>query len=394
MAARVAPQDRVQALTLGLFARDLARIRDELRIPKLSAAIVDNKRIVWHNDAGTDRFPIASLTKTMTAALVMQFVEQGRVPLDSRVRQLLSHTSDGTPGEEYLYNSAIYDSLTAVVEKAGGRPFTELLTDSIFKPLHMSETVAPPATRAASGVLSTTGDLAKYAIALDSTKLVSATSKAAMFTPTRSTRGKILPYGLGWFSQMYMNERVIWHYGQGSNSASLFVKIPDRRLTLIALADSNVMSDAARLLDGNIARSPIALAFFKQIVFPDRGASAFERDELENRALIALYFGKQDESAATLKEALRKFPGMESADDLTLLGLLAQLHMPETEPCATVVIRDHPYLPPAWYYYGLYLLNARRYREATASFRRVTEHEPPWHHWSVAAAEEELKKLQ
>ncbi len=381
-------------MTLGVFARDLARVRDELRIPKLSAAIVANKRIVWQNDAGTDRFPIASLTKTMTAVLVMQLSEHGRVPLDSRIRQVLSHTSDGAPGEEYLYNSAIYDSLTAVVEKAGGRPFNELLTDSIFKPLHMNETVAPPATRAASGVLSTMGDLAKYAIALDGTKLASAKSKAAMFTPTRSTRGKILPYGLGWFSQMYMNERVIWHDGQDSNSASLFVKIPDRRLTLIALADSNVMSDAVRLVDGNVARSPLALAFLKQLAFPNRGVSAFEQDELENRALIAFYFGKRDESAAILKEAFGRFPAIESSDDLTLLGLLAQLHMPETEPCATVVIRDHPYLPPAWYYYGLYLLNARRYREATASFRRITEHEPPWHHWSVAAAEEELKKLQ
>jgi len=387
-------------LNPGRFAQDLAHIRDELRVPNLSAAIVESGNIVWHNDSPTSLFPIASVTKTMTAVLVMRLAEQGRLSLDNPVgnatiRQILSHTADGTPGEEYLYNSDIFNSLTSVIEKAGGKSFAEQLTDRIFKPLRMSNTTAPPATRPANGVVSTTGDLAKYAIALDDERLVSAKSKAAMFTPTKSTRGKTLPYGLGWFSQTYLNEeRVIWHYGQATHFGSLLLRIPDRRLTLIVLADSNVISDAARLLDGNVARSPIALAFFKDMVFSNRGKGAFERDELENRALIALHFGKRDESVAFIKEALANFPEMESADDLTLLGLLAQLHLPETESCATAVLREHPSLPPAWYYYGLYLLNARRYREATASFQRITDHQPPWHHWSVSSAKEELKKLQ
>jgi tetratricopeptide (TPR) repeat protein len=111
-------------------------------------------------------------------------------------------------------------------------------------------------------------------------------------------------------------------------------------------------------------------------------------------ALIAFYLGRRDESTTIIKDALAKFPKMESSDDLTLLGLLAQLHLPETEPCATAVLREHPSLPPAWYYYGLYLLKARRYREATASFKKITEHEPPWHNWSVSSAKEELKQLQ
>jgi CubicO group peptidase (beta-lactamase class C family) len=392
-----------------LFDQDLNRIRAELRIPHLSAAIVDSGRIVWRNDAATRMFPIASVTKTMTALLVMQLVEQHKLFLDDpiakydssmglpaqvSVRHVLSHTADGTPGEEYLYNGAIFNLLTAVVEKAGGQPFAQQLANRILRPLAMSHTDASHA-RASTGVMSTTADLAKYAIALDSDRPVSATAKTMMFTPTKSTRGKTLPYGLGWFSQVYLNERIVWHYGQETDSSSLFLRIPDRKLTLIALADSNAMSDAARLLDGNVARSPLALAFFKDVVFAGRaGAREFERDELENRALIAFYLGKRGQSAVVVKEALAKFPGMESSDDLTLLGLLAQLRMVETESCATAVMREHPYLAPAWYYFALYLLNARRYREATLSFERITEHEPPWHHWSVEAAKKELKQLQ
>lgn len=330
----------------------------------------------------------------MTAVLVMQLVEQGRFSLNPRILQILSHTSDGTPGEEFLYNGAIFNSLTTLVEKAGARPFPELLTEHIFRPLQMEHTVAGPTTRAAGGVISTTADLAKYAIALDGDRLVSAKSKAAMFAPTKSTRGKTLPYGLGWFSQTYLNQPIVWHYGQDTGAGSLLLLVPHRKLTLIVLSDSPAISDAPRLVDGNVARSPIALAFFKQIVFSNRGASAFDRDDLENRALLAFFLGKRDESASIIREALAKFPEMETSDDLTLLGLLAQLQMPETEPCATAVLRQHPSLPPAWYYYGLYLLKGKRYREATASFQKITEHHPPWHHWSVDAARKELTQLQ
>jgi CubicO group peptidase (beta-lactamase class C family) len=381
-------------LKTALFSQRLGRIRDELRVPKLSAAIVESGHIVSHNDSTTTPVPIASVTKTMTAVVIMQLVEQGRLSLDVNIRQVLSQTADGTPGEEYLYNGSIFDSLTPLIEKAGGQPFAEQLAKRIFKPLRMSDTTAPSATRAGNGVISTITDLAKYAIALDGDKLVSAKSKLAMFTPTKSTSGKSLPYGLGWFSQTYLNERVIWHFGQDTAAGSLFLRIPNRKLTLIILADSNVISDAPRLLDGNVARSPIALAFFNDVVFSDRDPKTFQRDELENRALIAFYFDRRDESTALIKEALAKFPEMESSDDLTLLGLLAQLHLPATEPVATAVLREHPSLPPAWFYYGLYLLKARRYREATASFKKITDHEPPWHHWSVASAREELKQLQ
>ena len=381
-------------MTLALFEQDLARIRDQLRVPNLSAAIVESGRILWRSDSAATPFPIASITKTMTAVLIMQLVEQRRLSLDTPTRQIFSHTSGGTPGEEFLYNGDIFNSLTAVVEKAGGRPFAEQLAHRIFQPLRMDHTVAGPGASASSGVISTTADLSSYATALDGSRLVPDQSKAAMFTPAQSNRGKTLPYGLGWFIQTYMNERVVWHYGQDGGAGSLLLRIPSRRLTLIVLSDSPAISDAPRLVDGNIARSPIALAFFKHVALPHLPAAAFQRDELENHALIAFFQGRREESAASIKEALAKFPAMETSDDLTLLGLLAQLQMTETEACATAVLREHPSLPPAWYYYGLYLLKAKRYREATASFQKITEHQPPWHHWSVDAARKELTQLQ
>jgi tetratricopeptide (TPR) repeat protein len=360
------------------FGRDLTRVREELRIPKLSAAIVESGKIVWRSGTAVPPVSGAPLQQSITAVQVMQLVERGLMSLDdpvakydaaanlpagATVRQVLSHTADGTPGEEYLYNREFFSSLTAALEKLTGKPLR---------------------------ALSKLEDLAKYAIALDGTELVSAKNKAAMFTPAKSKRGVLLACGLGWFSQSYSGERIVWDFGQDEQSSTLFVKLPGRKLTLIVVSDSKALVEAAHLEDGNVARSPVALAFLEDVVF----SRAFQRDEMENRALQAFYLGKQDESAALLRETLDKFPELESSDDLTLLRLLSQLHFPATEANATVVIREHPYLPPAWFYYGMFVENEKRYREAAACFEQITEHRPPWHHWSVGEAKKELSTLQ
>ena len=81
-------------------------------------------------------------------------------------------------------------------------------------------------------------------------------------------------------------------------------------------------------------------------------------------ALESLYSGDREGSAALVHQALDKFPELQSTPDVTLLYLFAQLRLPETEASATAVIREHPSLPTAWFYYGQFLENSKRYREA------------------------------
>jgi hypothetical protein len=191
---------------------------------------------------------------------------------------------------------------------------------------------------------------------------------------------------LGWFVQDYRGQRVLWSY----DPSVLVVSIPGKKLALVVSADSTTMTQAARSQDGNVARSTIALAFFKDVA----GLGDSERDELIDRALIALYFGDRDSSAALVRQALDKFPELESTPDVTLLYLFSRLGLPETDASATAVIKAHPSLPTAWFYYGQYLENSKRYREAAACFEKITEHEPPWHHWTVTAAKKELPYLK
>ena len=189
-----------------------------------------------------------------------------------------------------------------------------------------------------------------------------------------------------WLSQDYAGERVLWNY----EPALLMVKVPGRKLALTISANSKSLTEAAHLEDGNLARSTVALAFFRDLA----GLGDSERDELIDHALTALYRGENEKSAELAHQALNKFPELESTPDVTLLYLFAQLRLPETEASATAVIQAHPSLPTAWFYYGQYLENSKRYREAAACFEKITMHQPPWHHWTVAAAQKELTYLK
>jgi tetratricopeptide (TPR) repeat protein len=187
-------------------------------------------------------------------------------------------------------------------------------------------------------------------------------------------------------TQEVAGSRVQWWF----ESKCLTIQLPEKRLEFRIFADSTSLTEAARLGDGNILRSPIALVFFKDVA----GQPAAESDELIDRALTGLYFGQRETGATLARQALDKFPELESTPDATLLYLFSELGLPETEASATAVIKAHPSLPTAWFYYGQYLENQKRYREAAACFEKITMHEPPWHNWTVEAAHKELTHLK
>jgi tetratricopeptide (TPR) repeat protein len=187
---------------------------------------------------------------------------------------------------------------------------------------------------------------------------------------------------LGWFNQIYGRQDVRWCH----EPSVLIVQVQVPGEGTLAL----VVAGNAHLDDGNIARSDVALAFFRDVV----GLQVSDRDELIAQALAELYRGQRDASAALVHQALDKFPELESTPDVTLLYLFAELRLSVTEASATAVLREHPSLPTAWFYYGQYLENSKRYREAAACFEKITMHQPPWHNWTVAAAKKELSYLK
>ena len=272
-------------------------------------------------------YRIASLTKTFTSTLLMRCVEQGRLDLDApirnytaaipepsaTVRHVLTHTSAGTPGTTFRYDGDRFASLTPVVEACTGAPFRKALADQILDPVGMLDSVPgqdleapapelaalfpsttlaryqqvllrlarpyqmvdnravpgaypPKGISASAGLVSTVLDLARYDAAIDEHRLLSAAMQQMAWTAASSPQGRPFPYALGWFVQQASGRRLVWHYGLWPTFSALLLKVPEERLTLILLANSEGLSGPYAMAEGDVTDSAFARAFLETIV--------------------------------------------------------------------------------------------------------------------------------
>ena len=152
------------------FANHLESVRQILKIPGMSAAIVEDQELVWAEgfgyanlenqiEASPDTpYGLASVTKPVAAVIIMQLVEEGLIDLDApianygvtllgneiTVRHLLTHTSEGIPGSKHEYNGSRYGYLSGVIEGATGKTFAENLSERILLPQGMDNTALNP----------------------------------------------------------------------------------------------------------------------------------------------------------------------------------------------------------------------------------------------------------
>jgi CubicO group peptidase (beta-lactamase class C family) len=306
------------------FEKEVEALRVRLKIPGMSAAIVKDQKLLWAKGFGyadvenkipvtpDTLFHLASITKTFASMLILQLVEQGQLSLDEpishyssdfkddsvKVVHLITHTSAGTPGEHFQYDGNRYDYLTAVIEKKTGKRFGELVVETFFDPLGMSnsvpyhhivvdadkvdadkwiaslgkerldryrkslETFAQPYTYygagemihdtypypdfigAAAGLLSTAADMAKYDSAIDRHVFLKKETQDKAWTPFVSTTGKRLPYGLGWFVMDHHGIKLVWHTGHwGTGFSAMYLKVPEKNVSVVLLANSEALVD-------------------------------------------------------------------------------------------------------------------------------------------------------
>jgi CubicO group peptidase (beta-lactamase class C family) len=260
-------------------------------------------------------YPVGGITETLAATLVLQCAERGQLDVDAplrtytstaavpepgaTVRQVLSHTSAGV----FRYDPQRFQALTGVVESCAKASFRQVLAESILDRLGMHDSVPgqdlddpdaavramfsgpvlahysdvtrrmatpyrggstspsrPPRTGldAATGLVSTVRDLARFDAALDEGVLLRPSTVEIAFTPV----GASAPAGLGWFVQTYRGHRLVWHFGVWRDAySSLIVKVPDRRLTLILLANSDGLVSSFSLGAGDVTASLFARLF-------------------------------------------------------------------------------------------------------------------------------------
>jgi len=182
-----------QNLAYSLFGQYLESLRVNGAIPGISAAIVQDGRVVWAHGLGLrdveaahpampdTPYPLADLTQPLSATLLLRCVERGEVssldqPIGNWVsrdenpaatlRQLLSHSRPNT-ASGFRYEPGRYAVLAAPVEACAELPFGKHLADEILERSAMLDAV--PGFDIASGPLRALFDdasLAQYASAL------------------------------------------------------------------------------------------------------------------------------------------------------------------------------------------------------------------------------------
>lgn len=122
----------------------------------------------------------------------------------------------------------------------------------------------------AAGIVSSVEDLARFDIAFDRGLLVSAGSRRAMFEAAVAPDGTVLPYGLGWFVEEERGVKIIWHYGWYPPTVSaLYIKVPERQISFILLAVSDLLSAGYSWTRLGVRASPYANLFLQHFVFAD-----------------------------------------------------------------------------------------------------------------------------
>ena len=129
-----------------------------------------------------------------------------------------------------------------------------------------SATSYPNTFSSAAGLTSSALDVAVYSMAMDRDLFLRPETKALAYAPVVTATGDTLPYALGWFSMRYKGVRVVWHYGWWTANSSLIVKVPERGLTFIVLANTDGLSSPFPLGDGDLSRSPWAREFLESFV--------------------------------------------------------------------------------------------------------------------------------
>jgi CubicO group peptidase (beta-lactamase class C family) len=74
------------------------------------------------------------------------------------------------------------------------------------------------------------------------------------------------PYGLGWFVRTVRGESLLWHTGLWESAYSaLYLKLPERGLSLILLANSDGLRYPTPLDSATIEHSPFAMALLDEV---------------------------------------------------------------------------------------------------------------------------------
>src|ERR1051325_6326488 len=204
-------------------------------------------------------------------------VSRNPYKVDEFVKKYASGDLEFEPGSKFVYDNSGYFLLGAIIERVTGKPYEQVLQENIFNPVGMKNTgydhhdtiIAKRAAGyvkthdsfanapyldmsipyAAGSLYSTVEDLYLWDQALYTDKLLSAQSKALMYTPF------LEDYGYGWVvtkASFDLAVQVLTHDGGINGFTTTIVRFPKEK-NLIVMLD-NTGSEYLNRLSDSIAR--------------------------------------------------------------------------------------------------------------------------------------------
>ncbi|HKA88875.1 MAG TPA: serine hydrolase domain-containing protein [Haliangiales bacterium] len=166
------------------------------------------------------------------------------------------------PGTRFDYANTNFLLLGLIVERVAGRPLADVLADAVFRPAGMTATgldcdaistrgyartegkLAPappfvvPAGDGSASVCASAPDLARFAQALVSGKLLRPDTVTAMLTPQALADGRTIPFGLGADLEPFDGRPAFGHLGGGAGFVARLTHFRDEGVTVVVLANT------------------------------------------------------------------------------------------------------------------------------------------------------------
>ncbi len=180
-----------------------------------------------------------------------------------------------TPGKEFNYSSYGYTILGAIIEQVSGKSYQQYMHDNIWSICNMHQTDIEEFGKhyenksklykkgsfgfsedkltnlsikyPAGGVQSTSGDMLRFAMAINKDKLITKKTKLMSFDLPNIEQH--LKYGLGWIIEED-NALGLLHYHDGhqSGTSTQFIMIPSKGIGIIVLINSSESNDEAHTI--------------------------------------------------------------------------------------------------------------------------------------------------
>ena len=286
----------------------------------------------------------------------------------SVVALLADKPPDFAPGTKYEYSNSNYHLLAQLVEKVSGRTYGDFLAAYQFKAAGMTATrlATLPALLPSQavgynwdgkrrrsntiflpraldygddGLVSTAGDVAKWATALSTGQLVSEATLKQMITPGTPTDGSASSYGLGLIVVPYKGQTLATHSGATPGYSSTLAYFVDSRLSVVVLC--NLFNEADLSMT-----EPLALGVAKQYLPAAPAPDAIPDTEPQVAALLRkvsaqLAARKLDRSLFTpaFQAALTPAAVNPAQDLLAPLGPLSSLTLLRRDADGTAAYR-------------------------------------------------------